>query len=214
MQTGIVQAGSNQWSVNVAQTTQEITTGLSQYAFMPTGTGMLFDLGGAKTVTVNMAGMQFPISVLFLDTNLVVIGVVPIFAPDETPITMNACRMFLEVNAGDASSVSVGDQVTLVGYTPIVPPAPPASIDINAIINIMMVIMIIKVMSSSMVDKGIKKGGEYLDTAGRTIGKGINKGSQYAESAGEYIGKGIKKSGEYAESAGKYIGKKAKKILY
>ncbi len=42
---GSVTIGSKQWQVSVASTYQELISGLSGVASLPTNTGMLFDLG-------------------------------------------------------------------------------------------------------------------------------------------------------------------------
>lgn len=49
------------------------------------------------------------------------------------------------------------------------------SIDLNSIISLMMVIMVIKVMSSAMVQGYAQKGGKYLEKGAEWVGGKIKK---------------------------------------
>ncbi len=109
----VVTINENQWSVSVASTTVELTTGLSGVASIPAGTGMLFILPARQLVTVDTSQMLFGIDIIFIKDNAV-LSIARNIEPgylvtEETPIDM-----FLEVNVGEAELVEVGDIVSTV----------------------------------------------------------------------------------------------------
>jgi len=112
------------WVCTVASSYSEIVTGLSGRLSLAPGTGMLFDLGyDHSRIDINMQQMLFPLDIIFISSNLEVVGVLHDVQPGEeayfeatrTP----GARFFLEVNAGEASDINVGDPVTFEGCAPI-----------------------------------------------------------------------------------------------
>lgn len=115
----IVTIGENQWLCSLASTYTEITTGLSGLENLPAGQGMLFDLGfDYSRIDINMDEMLFPLDIVFINSNLTVVGVLHNVNPGDEAyfIASNTlgARYFMEVNAGEAASVNVGDVVTIV----------------------------------------------------------------------------------------------------
>ena len=107
----LVTIDENQWNVWVASTYAELTTGLSGRASIPSGTGMLFVLGTKRQVTVDTSQMLFPIDIIFISEGLV-IDVASDIQPGYLVTEETLCAAFLEVNAGEATGVEVGDTVS------------------------------------------------------------------------------------------------------
>lgn len=104
---GLVSIGDNQWLVLVAVDEDEISTGLSNVVGIPEGSGMLFDLGYSQPVHVTTGYMLFPLDVVFIGEDLAVTGVSLGVYPGTD--VYGEGRFFLEVNAGEAAGVNVGD---------------------------------------------------------------------------------------------------------
>ena len=102
----------NQWNVWVASTISELTTGLSGRESIPAGTGMLFVLPVSQAVTVDTSQMLFAIDIIFIADGIVV-GVASDIQPGYQVTEETPCDMFLEVNAGEAADVGVGDTLNL-----------------------------------------------------------------------------------------------------
>jgi uncharacterized membrane protein (UPF0127 family) len=105
-----VTINDNQWVVSLATTYAELTTGLSGVESIAAGTGMLF-IFPAKPVTVDTSKMLFPIDIIFISESTV-IDVASNIEPGYLVTEETPCDMFLEVNAGEAAGVEVGDTVT------------------------------------------------------------------------------------------------------
>lgn len=119
----IVTIGENQWLCSLASTYTEITSGLSGLESLPAGQGMLFDLGfDYSRIDINMSEMLFPLDIVFINSNLTVVGVLHDVNPGDEAyfIASNTlgARCFLEVNAGEAASINVGDAVSITDGLP------------------------------------------------------------------------------------------------
>jgi len=117
----IVTINGKQWLCSVANTVIEITQGLSGVSSIPPGTGMLFDLGlDYREIQIDMTRMLFPLDIIFVNSTQGVVGVLYNVQPGEDATFQNeslpGARFFLEVNAGEASGVIVGDDVNIQGY--------------------------------------------------------------------------------------------------
>jgi len=110
---GTVTIGTNQWSVSVASTPIECSQGLSGLAGIPAGTGMLFDLGADVVMDVTTEQMLFPIDIIWIHSTEGVKEIARNVSPGHIVTPSSGCRYFLEVNAGEAEDVEVGDSVTL-----------------------------------------------------------------------------------------------------
>lgn len=149
MQTGTVTIRGTQWAVQVATTSAELSQGLSGVASIPAYTGMLFDLGSERIVTVNAYNMLFPLSIVFIDEDLKVTEIALILMPGDDGTTIYPCRYFLEVNLGEADGVVIGDQVTITGYTPTT-----MSSLIGLMVTVMIVVMMMQIMSKTVKEVG------------------------------------------------------------
>lgn len=114
----IIEISNNQWQVTVASTYTEITTGLSGLESLSAGQGMLFDVGFNRSkITINMSEMLFPLDIVFINSNLTVVGVLHDVQPGDEAYFLASntlgARYFMEVNAGEAASINVGDAVTV-----------------------------------------------------------------------------------------------------
>lgn len=107
----IVSINGNQWSVSIASTYAELTTGLRGVTSLAAGTGILFVLPSAQEVSVDTTGMSFALDIIFIsdDTVIEVARNVP---PGYLVTEETLCDAFLEVNAGEAISVEPGDSVS------------------------------------------------------------------------------------------------------
>jgi uncharacterized membrane protein (UPF0127 family) len=106
-----------QWQVSLATTYAELTTGLSGVESIPAGTGMLFILPTKEQVTVDTSKMLFPLDIIFISESTV-IDVASNIEPGYLVTEETPCDMFLEVNAGEAAEVEVGDTVTTAVIQP------------------------------------------------------------------------------------------------
>lgn len=116
--TGTVTIGSKRWVVGVASTYAELTSGLSGVESMPPQTGMLFILGSDYThIDIDMSRMLFALDIIFISSTQSVVGIMENVQPgDDATFENNSlpgARYFLEVNAGEASEIKVGDVVAI-----------------------------------------------------------------------------------------------------
>jgi len=112
----IVTINENQWSVSLATTYAELTTGLRGVASLPAGTGMLFILPAAQVVSIDTHNMSFPLDIIFISNDTVIDvarNVQPAPVPGYLVTEETPCDMFLEVNAGEATEVEAGDTVSI-----------------------------------------------------------------------------------------------------
>ena len=148
----VVTIKGKQWSVSVANTLAELTTGLSGVENLPPQTGMLFDLGyDQKYIAINMSQMLFPLDIIFINSTRGVVGVLQNVPPGQDAYFNNqalpGARCFLEVNAGEAEGIAVGDPVTIQGYAQTT-----TQFNIGSLTNIMVAVMLTTWMVK-MVDK-------------------------------------------------------------
>ncbi len=107
----IITLNENQWTVSIASTYAELTTGLRGVASLAVGTGMLFILPAAQAPSVDTSGMNFTIDIIFIANNIV-IDVARNIEPGYLVTEETPCDSFLEVNAGEAVDVEAGDTVS------------------------------------------------------------------------------------------------------
>ncbi|GAI78728.1 unnamed protein product, partial [marine sediment metagenome] len=107
----VISINENEWAVSLATTYTELTTGLSGVESIPAGTGMLFILPARQLVTVDTTNMLFPIDIIFIKDDAV-LDIASNIQPGYLVEEATPCDMFLEVNAGEAAGVEVGDTVT------------------------------------------------------------------------------------------------------
>ena len=117
----IVTIRDRQWSVAIANTYAELTSGLSGVSIIPPQTGVLFDLGyDQKDIEINMSQMLFPLDIIFINSTQGVVGALLDVQPGLNATFHNeqlpGARCFLEVNAGEAEGIEVGDNINIQGY--------------------------------------------------------------------------------------------------
>jgi len=127
-----------QWSCAVANTFTEISTGLSGVESIPAATGMLFDLGSDQSsIQIDMSEMLFPLDIIFINSTQGVVGVSQNCEPGLDVYLENeelpGARYFLEVNAGEAEGIEVGDSVDIQGYSP------PIQLDISSLMTFILI---------------------------------------------------------------------------
>ena len=152
LRTALVTIDENQWNVEVANTTSELTTGLSGRASIPTGTGMLFILPVRQTITVQTNQMLFPLDIIFIKDNLV-LDIAQNIEPGNLVEEATPCDMFLEINAGEAALVEVGDAVNVEITTP--PQAP--GFDFSSIIAFAIPLTILGFVSGMLFEGSSEK---------------------------------------------------------
>ncbi len=110
----IVTIGDKQWQCTVANTPQELVTGLSGVESIPPRTGMLFDMGwGYPVIDIYTDEMLFPLDLIFINSAYGVIEVLRDVHPGDEAIFQGepGATFFLEVNASEAEGIEVGDGV-------------------------------------------------------------------------------------------------------
>jgi uncharacterized membrane protein (UPF0127 family) len=167
----VVTIKEKQWICSVANTFTELATGLSGVESIQPQTGMLFDLGyDQKHIDIDMSQMLFPLDIIFINSTQGVVGVMNNIEPP-LPATLDnevlpGARFFLEVNAGEAEGIEVGDDVAIQGY------AQPTQLDISSLMNFML-IMVAVVMIFKMVGRALEEPKERPQLSAATVGRGI-----------------------------------------
>lgn len=159
----VITINENQWSVSLATTYAELTTGLREVASINPGTGMLFILPSSQAISVDTTGMNFPIDIIFIANNLVVdvaSNVDPGYlVTEETP-----CDSFLEVNANETFLVEVGDSVN-------VEVAPAEGFDFSSIMSFAMPLVVLGFVSGMVGGMAKLMGGSSHSSEARRLGE-------------------------------------------
>lgn len=150
MYAGTVKIRSTTWEVEIATTASEIAQGLSGRASLTPLHGMLFDMATPQPeILINMQQMLFELSIVFMDEDLNVIAVTSAVPGTNFLATfpgIPGARYFMEVRYGELTTaeVTIGDTATISGY------APPNTISIDALFNLMIMMMIVSMMMGAM----------------------------------------------------------------
>ena len=105
----IVTINDKQWAVDIAVTPWELSQGLGGLSELPSGTGMLFDLGYEQVIEVTTVPMLFPLDIAFLSEDMTMTEVYHDIEPGYIVTSQSLVRYFLEVNAGDMEGIKAGD---------------------------------------------------------------------------------------------------------
>ncbi len=120
-QTNIVRINSRTIPVELADTLDERSQGLSDRQSLESGSGMLFVFDEVKPVSFWMRWMHFPLDIVWIRDGKIV-GIernVPIpvagVAEGDLPLyySSEAVSHVLEINAGEAIGLSVGDTIEI-----------------------------------------------------------------------------------------------------
>jgi uncharacterized membrane protein (UPF0127 family) len=121
----LVRLGSAEFVCEVARTSESRSLGLSGREYLSSGRGMLFDMETATDAIFWMKGMRFPIDIVWISSDLVVIDVdrnvpVPNSALPDTALPLYhqeglLSRYVLELNAGTTAEHGIvkGLKVTI-----------------------------------------------------------------------------------------------------
>jgi uncharacterized membrane protein (UPF0127 family) len=126
----VVTIGDKQWQVSLATNYLELTQGLSDIPQIPSGTGMLFDLGYDTIFTVTTKEMLFPIDIIRISSSMIVTDIAHSVLPGQLINSASPARYFLEVNAGEVDDIGLADQVAIQLMTS----ATPLQIDISGLV--------------------------------------------------------------------------------
>jgi uncharacterized membrane protein (UPF0127 family) len=125
----VVTIRDNQWQVSLVTDYLELIQGLSNTPQIPSGTGMLFDLGHDTIFTVTTKEMLFPIDIVRISSAMTVTDVAHDVQPGQLVTSNTPARYFLEVNAGEANGISLSDQAAVQ----LTASAAPMQIDISGL---------------------------------------------------------------------------------
>lgn len=119
METVVVVVNGRAWECLLAQSLAELSTGLSGVASIDPNTGMLFDLGtDMSSIGIYTDELLFNVDIVYVNSEQGVVGISLNVAPGdeeefEAGVGEPGARYFMEVNAGEANDVGVGDSVTI-----------------------------------------------------------------------------------------------------
>jgi hypothetical protein len=102
--------------IEVADTVEERTRGLSGREYLPQDSGMLFVFSEPNIPGFWMKDMNISLDMIWIDGNLVVKDITRNAVPDSYPIVFTPHTKILyvlEVNAGVAENIKVGDKVSI-----------------------------------------------------------------------------------------------------
>jgi uncharacterized membrane protein (UPF0127 family) len=108
-----VTINGNTWAVYIADQSWELSQGLSGVSSMPAKTGMFFDTGYQHLIGVQTLQMLFNLDIAFISEDFEVVEIHKNVAPGISFTSTELARYFLEVNAGELDTISVGDSVTV-----------------------------------------------------------------------------------------------------
>lgn len=118
MKEALITIGDKQWLVTLATSQIGLITGLTGIAMLAENSGMLFDMSSDQDeIVVNMSGMLFALDIVFINSSSGVSGVLEHVQPSQEAMFRAGgapgARYFLEVSAGEANGVKVGDSVNI-----------------------------------------------------------------------------------------------------
>jgi uncharacterized membrane protein (UPF0127 family) len=138
----VITIRDRQWQVSLATSYLELTQGLSDIPQIPSGTGMLFDLGYDTTFTVTTKEMLFPIDIIRISSSMTITDVAHNVLPGQLINSTSPARYFLEVNAGEAEDIGPADQVAIQLMTS----ATPLQIDMSGLVVTLLAIVLMAAM--------------------------------------------------------------------
>jgi uncharacterized membrane protein (UPF0127 family) len=138
----VVTIRDRQWQASLATSYLELTQGLSEILQIPSGTGMLFDLGYDTIFTVTTKEMLFPIDIIRINSSMAVTDVAHNVLPGQLINSASPARYFLEVNAGEADDIVPADQVAIQ----LMVSATPLQIDIAGFVTTLLAMVLMGAM--------------------------------------------------------------------
>jgi uncharacterized protein len=104
-----INIGNKEYKVQVAQTEEELYTGLQGVQELPEGEGMLFVFEDTEEVSIWMKDTLIPLDIIFINLDLEVQAVHTGVPKSEEMLTENNISFVLEVNPN--SGIKVGDEL-------------------------------------------------------------------------------------------------------
>jgi uncharacterized membrane protein (UPF0127 family) len=138
----VVTIKDRQWQVSLAISYLELVQGLSEILQMPSGTGMLFDLGYDTIFTVTTKEMLFPIDIIRINSSMAVTDVAHNVLPGQLINSASPARYFLEVNSDEADDIVPADQVAIQ----LIASTTPLQIDVSGLVVTLLAIMLMAAM--------------------------------------------------------------------
>ena len=100
--------GIETWTVELASAQDEVESGLRYHTKLEPKTGMLFLFLDERPRTFNTVGMNFPIDILFMDSDGFIVSIVKNVRPGRKAImSVEPAKYALEIPAGEASEYKI-----------------------------------------------------------------------------------------------------------
>lgn len=118
--TPVLNIGGKTVSLEIADTDEKRTLGLSGRESLATGHGLLFIFDTRERYGFWMKEMRFPIDIVWIDDNWQVVGVDKVVLPETFPHMFyppSAVKYVLELNAGEAQllGIDTGSKLSFSG---------------------------------------------------------------------------------------------------
>jgi uncharacterized membrane protein (UPF0127 family) len=158
----IVTIRDKQWQCAVANTPQELVSGLSGVESISPGTGMLFDMGwDYPVIDVYTDEMLFPMDIIFINSVYGVVEVLRNVRPGDEALSQEepGAQYFLEINAGEAEGIEVGDGV-LIQPGEEVPAAPSWITGLAGLVGFMTMGLFMVGITRNLTSKALEEAGE------------------------------------------------------
>lgn len=112
-QRSVIKLGDYSFNIQIAKSNCDLAKGLSHRKSLPAGEGMLFKFPRSGRHAMWMKNTWIPLDMLFIENNKVV-AIHKAAANSITPISPPVdYSMVLEINAGQADGIRVGDGVVM-----------------------------------------------------------------------------------------------------
>ena len=106
----VIKVGEQSIFIEIADTDEKRSLGLSYRRMLPPGTGMLFIFDTPGIYGFWMRDMKFALDIVWIDENWVVVGVarnVPADSYPQSYVPPSQVKYVLEINSGEASSLGI-----------------------------------------------------------------------------------------------------------
>lgn len=111
---GTITYGLNTWTITYLTNPTDLANGLSGVNALSPGYAVLFDMNSSSIITVTTMNMLFNLDIVFTNASGVVTEVWRNIAPGQVFQTEHPAMYFIEMNAGEAVGVEVGDTGVVV----------------------------------------------------------------------------------------------------
>lgn len=111
---GYVHIKEDTWRIKVAETLPQRVQGLSGIQELPLGAGLLFVFPTDDIHGIWMKDMNFPIDIVWINSEYVVVHIERNVSPDTYPRVFRPsehARYVLEINGGNGEKIKIGDEV-------------------------------------------------------------------------------------------------------